>query len=551
MTDRIERFKARRQLQAQLGEQPVLVALPTAGEASVLLQQPVNQHRIDSLFGSLSVDIDKKVCESDVDAVLSVFSENFTQERFEQLLSDSRREVLQAVAVPFGLGRVLAVYDKVGGNVDTIHNARQKVYATDEARQEYAKKSKYNPDDYHGDKRYIDKNALDTKAQSEGRLEDAYTGKIFRHKNLDSRNLDHTIAAKEIDEDAGRVLAGLDGVDLANAPTNLNPTMERFNKSKGQRAAVDVVAQLQHESPKRRARIAELESKPELTKSERGELELHQQKQAIADNPERLLAKDKAAREEYEGKLRDSYYKGNKFRDDVIGTSLKEGGKMAFQQAFGLMLVEFFSATFDELKDFYRNGAIHDKIWPELRSRMERVASRVGKQWKSALAAGGAGFVAGVLSNLVTVFLNTLKTTGKRAVRMFREGFMSLLRAIKMLAFPPQGMTLREGAHEALKVVSAGAVVIGGVALEEIIEKYILAIPGLGAMGSIISAVIVGAMTGLASTFVVYLIDRLDPLGVNRSRELASLHLHLDGELEDVRGRNDKWLIELEATLVF
>ena len=95
MTDRIERFKARRQLQAQLGEQPVLVALPTAGEASVLLQQPVNQHRIDSLFGSLSVDIDKKVCESDVDAVLSVFSENFTQERFEQLLSDSRREVLQ------------------------------------------------------------------------------------------------------------------------------------------------------------------------------------------------------------------------------------------------------------------------------------------------------------------------------------------------------------------------------------------------------------------------------------------------------------------------
>lgn len=87
----------------------------------------------------------------------------------------------------------------------------------------------------------------------------------------------------------------------------------------------------------------------------------------------------------------------------------------------------------------------------------------------------------------------------------------------------------------ALKVVSAGAVVIGGVALEEIIEKYILAIPGLGAMGSIISAVIVGALTGLASTFVVYLIDRLDPLGVNRSRELASLHLHLDGELEDVR----------------
>ena len=90
---------------------------------------------------------------------------------------------------------------------------------------------------------------------------------------------------------------------------------------------------------------------------------------------------------------------------------------------------------------------------------------------------------------------------------------------------------------------------IGGVALEEIIEKYILAIPGLGAFGSIVSAVIIGALTGLASTFVVYLIDRLDPLGVNRNRELAALHQQLDGELEEVRGRNDQWLLNLEATL--
>ena len=48
---------------------------------------------------------------------------------------------------------------------------------------------------------------------------------------------------------------------------------------------------------------------------------------------------------------------------------------------------------------------------------------------------------------------------------------------------------------------------------------------------------------------MVYLIDRLDPLGVNRNRELAALHQQLDGELEEVRGRNDQWLLNLEATL--
>lgn len=548
MTDRIGRFKARRQLQEQLREQPILVALPNA-EQVTQFHQPVNQLRIDGVFSALVFEADVQVNETDIDAALRTFSETFSQERFDQLLRDSRRDVLQAVAVPFGLGKLVAIHDKIGGNVDTIHNARQDVYATAAARQEYVDRPEYESKKYHGDKRYIAKNALDTKAQAEGNLKDTYTGKTMGNKHVDPRNLDHTIAAKEIHDDAGRILAGRDGVEMANDSSNLNPTQERFNKFKGQRRADDIVTQLEKESPARRVRITELESKADLTVKERNELDLHRQKQTIADDPKHFLAADKIARDKYEAKLRDDYYNGGKFREAVVDTSIKEGGKMAFQQAFGLMLVEFFSATFDELQDFYRKGAMHDSWWPELRSRMERVATRVGKQWKVALAAGGAGFVAGVLSNLVTVFLNTLKTTGKRAIRMFREGFMSLLQALKMLAFPSKGMSMREGAHEALKVVLAGAVVIGGVALEEIIEKYILAIPGLGAFGSIVSAVIIGALTGLASTFVVYLIDRLDPLGVNRNRELAALHQQLDGELEEVRGRNDQWLLNLEATL--
>ena len=142
-------------------------------------------------------------------------------------------------------------------------------------------------------------------------------------------------------------------------------------------------------------------------------------------------------------------------------------------------------------------------------------------------------------------------TTSKRVIRMFREGFMSLLRALKTLAMPPNGMTFREGAHEALKVICAGAVIIGGVVLEEFIEKFILTIPGLGLIGSLVSAVIIGALTGITSVFVVYMIDRLDPLGVNRSHELKALHKHLDAELEAVMGRNDSSLLRLEAALEY
>jgi 5-methylcytosine-specific restriction endonuclease McrA len=554
MTDRIDRFKARRQLQAKLREEPTLVALPESADALAMLQQSIDSQRVDLAFSALSIDFDTRVSEAEVDAALLDFTNTFNGKRFDQLMTDSRREMLQAVVVPFGLGKVLSVYDKVGGNVDTIHNARKEVYATDEARNSYAKvpsMDKALRKTFDRDSRYVDKNRRDTTDQARGDLRDAYTGETFGPKQLDKRNLDHTISAAEIHRDSGRDLAGLEALPLANSASNLNPTKERFNKSKGDQKVENLVKRLQREAPARRERIAELQSKSasELTIKERNELQLNLEKQTIADNPEMILAKDKAARAEYEAKLSDAYYKSEKFKKNVIDTSMKEGGKMAFQQAFGLMLAEFFAATFDELQDFYRNGAAHDRWWPELRSRMERVACRVGSKWKEALAAGGAGFVAGVLSNLITVFLNTLMTTSKRVIRMFREGLMSLLRALKTLAMPPKGMTFREAAHEALKVIGAGAIVIGGVALEEFVEKFILTIPGLGLIGSLVSAVIIGALTGITSVFVVYLIDRLDPLGVNRSRKLNALHKHLDRELDAVMGRNDGLLLRLEATL--
>ncbi|MFT2159828.1 hypothetical protein [Pseudomonas putida] len=553
MTDRIDRFKARRQLQARLRDQTDLVVLPEPADALALLQAPVDESRVEQAFGALSLELQVNVSEDQIDAAMHDFSKSLTEERFAQLLRESRREVLQAVAVPFGLGRVLAVYDKTGGNVDTIHNARQGVYASDEARDAYAelpkKMDKPTKDSFHSDSRYKDKNATDTKAQAEGTLKDAYTGVEFGPKATDKRNLDHTISAAEIYRDPGRVLADLEAVPLANAESNLNPTKASFNQFKGKQKVEAMVASLQKQSPERRARITELQARSELTTKEKNELALHLQKQAIADNPDKILAKDEAARKEYESKLNKAYYDSDKFRDELIGTSAKEGGKMAFQQAFGLMLVEFFAATFDELRDFYRNGVSQDGWWPELRARLERVAKRVGSKWKEALAAGGAGFVAGVLANVITVLLNTFMKTSKRVIRMFREGFMSLLRALRMLAVPPEGMTFREGAHEALKLVCAGAVVIGGVALEEVIEKYIMTVPGLNLIGPMVSAVIIGALTGLTSLFVVYMVDRLDPLGVNRSRELETLHKHLDTELAGVMGRNDNLLLTLEAAM--
>src|SRR5690606_3759871 len=58
-----------------------------------------------------------------------------------------------------------------------------------------------------------------------------------KDKNLSkgqNRDLDHIISAHEIHNDAGRMLAGLDGVALANQDSNLSSTASSINRTKKQ-----------------------------------------------------------------------------------------------------------------------------------------------------------------------------------------------------------------------------------------------------------------------------------------------------------------------------
>lgn len=61
---------------------------------------------------------------------IKLYYSNPHNARFEQMIQECKQSIIQSIVVPFGLGKILAAYDKVGGNVDTIHNARKGIYAT-------------------------------------------------------------------------------------------------------------------------------------------------------------------------------------------------------------------------------------------------------------------------------------------------------------------------------------------------------------------------------------------------------------------------------------
>ena len=130
--------------------------------------------------------------------------------------------LVQSIVTSFGLDFLLFKNaDQHGGDVDTIHNARQigqdaqMRYKNAENARAYAERGPYDSKAYHTDPRYKEVNAQMSAQKKAGALTDAYTGKpVARNADMD---LDHVISAKEIHDDRGRVLSGLRGEDLATA----------------------------------------------------------------------------------------------------------------------------------------------------------------------------------------------------------------------------------------------------------------------------------------------------------------------------------------------
>jgi hypothetical protein len=531
--DNVDRFKKRKQIMRDSAAGNGMLIGPV--DKSLVDQFLHSDADLESVDATEQVFAEKydfefnvEVSEAEVQELLAEVGKGFDKDKFDNLLCACRKDVLNAVVAPFGLGRIVSNFDKNGGNVDTINNAREGVYATDYEKGAYAGRGDYNTQEYHSHKKYIEKNRLDAGVQDQGNLTDGYTGDGMAPNS--KRDLDHVMSAKEIHDDPGRVLADVYGPDVANMDSNLTSTDRAINRSKGSKEAKEFAAYLDGKKAERNSRINELKSKPNISDQERKELNKLEKLDSV--DVKELIAKDDEARKKYNAVLFKEYYGSKKFLTNTAKTSAMEGGKMGTQQALGLVICEFFEATFDEVKDIYVNGyaAGYDdpRFFMVLKQRLSHISARIAARWKDACKAFAGGFISGFLSNLVTVVINMFVRTGKRMVRIIREGFFSLIRAIKLLCFPPEGMTFAEAAHEASKLIGTGLVIAGGVLLETAIDGLIKATPWLEPFADILTVVLVGALTGIASTFVVYGIDKMDLFKVNDKAK----HEYVMGKLE-------------------
>ena len=508
---KLELFRKQQALRAQLANRPLIHAAANPEDVAVLLASEADATRLASLDYHASLSLTLQTAPQDAHVLLDELEKEFDQARVSELLAKAQRDIVSAIAGPLGLGKVLAVYDKQGGNVTTIHNAQQGIYANaDELynRNDYDRGFNSQGKKFAGDSKKsvgatFTKGQLDSKDQ----LVDGYTGETVMGMHTSP---DHIVPLKSYHKNGGYMQSKTQRADFATDTENLTSTQRGINHSMSDEDKLDWL------DKKSNGRSVSNEQHYGI---DRERLEAAVQRGQAAADRHGPTAAEKAA-----------FYSTH-----AAQTGMTEGLKMGAQQAFGLLMVELFSNALDEIKDLYRNGRESDTLLAELGKRLKRVGDKVAAKWEQMLDSFSGGFISGFISNAVTVLVNLFVTTGKRAVRMIREGIFSLFKALKTFLFPPKDMTFPQAAHEALKLMAAGGVVVGGVALEEAAEKLILSVPLFAPIAGMLTAILVGAATALSMTFVCYLLDKLDLFGVVRAERdrqvIGALDTRISGQM--------------------
>lgn len=434
-------------------------------------------------------------------------------------VTELEKTVVHSLTTSFGLDFLL-FKDKKGGDVDTVHNARKGIYATDKERFNYDNRDAYDSHAYHSHKNYINKGRADKYLQQQGSLHDSYRNQTMgRNEN---RQLDHTISASEIHHDAGRVLAGLSGTELANQDSNLNSTHWYVNNLKrdhsvekfvneiapqklntlNQQIEKDKVLlkQLPEGTPQQRDRKRQMEAKLVADKDKAEALK------KVLENKHSMLDADRKARESYNYQINYTYYTSSKFLKNTAFNAGLSGLKLGTRQAIGLVLAEVWfelKETFPRVLSNHRAGFEFGSFIGEIKTSLSNIFERVKQRFGEIVSVFKEAGLSGILSSISSTLLNIFTTTTKIAGKLIREMWVSLVSAAKLIFFNPDKLSLGELTKNVLKILAGGlSVVIGSIINIEL--NTVLTIPFGSEISAFLSALVSGILMIGFSYFLEY-----------------------------------------------
>ncbi|WP_256644161.1 hypothetical protein [Stenotrophomonas sp. 9(2022)] len=466
------------------------------------------------------------------------------------------KTVVNSLVTSFGLDFLL-LQDKQGGDVDTIHNARQGHYASDAEKQRYDERGDYDSTAYHTHSNYKRQGASDKASHLAGELNDPYRGTTMRAD--DKRALDHVIAAKEVHHDAGRVLAGLDGVELANRSSNLQSTHETINASKGAKPVdaflVDVTNTIKSNELKIASWKRELATMPRDTPEqqhqartlEAGIAKVEKRTETLKEiDHDGMRKRDEEAREKYEREVNIAYYTGSRFLKSTAYASANVGLRMGLRQVLGLIASEVWfelRAKLPSALKGLKRSFTFERFLRRVSALLHGIWRRVQRRFRDFITEFGDAFLGGVAASITTTVINIFARSAKNAAKIIREMWGALVKSIKIMCINPGKLGDVDQKREALAALTVGA---GAVAASLVLAQLgpLAATPVVGGpLTSFVAALISGVVTlGLTWTLLH------SPLAAKLWDFMArSAHVQTLADLVEANRRLDTYLMELAA----
>lgn len=471
-------------------------------------------------------------------------------------LKEVEKTIIQSIASSFSIDFLL-FQDRVGGNVDTVHNARRGIYATEKERDAYNSRPAYSSAEYHSHKKYIETNRQNKKLHEQGMLHDAYRNvKIASHEKI---NLDHVISAYEIHHDPGRILAGIGGAELANRSSNLQVTHESINKSKKAKPIPEYIEQQSkaisvHKNTliEHQKKLEQLRKSPQKNKAEILDLESKISKvdakiKVLGSlNKESMLKRDQEARSANDREINIEYYfKGSKFCNQLALTSAAAGVNMGVRQALGLICAEIWVELRQQISSFLEKEKKEfclSSFFEKAKNSIKRIFQKIRKRFKELFIEFKDGFLSGMLSNVTTSIFNIFSTTGKNAIKIIRELWGSITKALKLIFFNPENLTWVDLGRAVTGVISVGVSTLVGSLV------YAKSLAALSSMtyGSELAAFAGALTTGLLTLSLNYFLlhSRFAQKAWDYIKKITP-YGELKEKYQEVNRKLDKYLIEL------
>ena len=399
---------------------------------------------------------------------------------FSEMWGEYRRIILHSIVTSFGLDFI--VRDRYGGDVDTIHNVRETgEYKNAKNAVAYENRGQYDGIAYHHNDAYD--STVRAARDSHAFFDDAYVpgNRIYYGKaavlGTDQKaNLDHVISAHEIHDDRGRVLAGLDGVELANTPSNLQFTNEFLNKSMGDLSIEEYI----------QWRIDRGTPLPD-------------------DVVAQMRERDSEARHEYERRITEAYYTSDRFILDAGAAAAKRGIEMGLRQALGFVFIEIWCACEDEIKAL-PSGIGFGECAQAVANGIQKGLENTKEKYKDLIVQLEQGFTAGALASLTTTLINAFITTDKKTIRYLRQAYVTVVQVGNILLVNPDDLLLGDQLKAATVSLATGASVLAGTAVGNTIAETPLG--QNKEVGMILQTFCSSLVTGLISCTLLIMIDR-------------------------------------------